>query len=348
MEDLPEIDWQFSLSFWLKEIAYMNRQNLAVLMLASGLVGLTASAGAQQQPSAQQKDAYQGVSQPPQDTIEASPDAPPVVAKPSPSVYATPAVQPAPAPRPSSYGPVNTPTDGGMTAGATSVDGTDSGIVRPAVNYTAPQTAPPLATRPSVPDPDGDIVRPRAARPGELMEGSTIRVKLLDRLSSVQSERGQQFRGQVAQDVLQDGKVMIPAGSGIEGRVTAVSAGHFGGHGSLRLQPEAVILPDGSRYQLHAETTGTRDSKTKVGAEGRITPGSRAKKDGIEYGAVMGTGAVTGAILGGPVGALTGTIVGAGVVTTHLMVDHPQATLEPGSILLFTLTEPMNLTPAGS
>jgi hypothetical protein len=339
-------------SFRLKENVHMNRQNLAVLMLASGLVGLTASAGAQQstqQPSTQQNDAYQGVSQPPQDTIEASPDAPPppVIAKPSPSVYATPTVQPTPTPRPSSYGPVNGPVNSGMTAGS-SVDGTDAGIVRPPVSYTTPQSAPPLAARPMMPDPDGDIVRPRAARPGELLEGSTIRVKLMDRLSSVESERGQQFRGQVALDVLQDGKVMIPAGSGIEGRVTAVSAGHFGGHGSLRLQPETVILPDGTRYQLHAETTGTRGSKTKVGGEGRITPGSRAKKDGIEYGAVMGTGAVTGAVLGGPVGALTGTIVGAGVVTTHLMVDHPQATLEPGSILLFTLTEPMNLTPAGS
>jgi uncharacterized membrane protein len=109
-----------------------------------------------------------------------------------------------------------------------------------------------------------------------------------------------------------------------------------------------VILPDGSRFQLHAETTGTPGSKTRVGGEGSINPGSRAKKAGIEYGAVVGTGAVTGAVLGGPVGALAGSLVGAGVVTTHLMVDHPQATLEPGSILLFTLTEPMNLTPAAN
>ena len=139
--------------------------------------------------------------------------------------------------------------------------------------------------------------------------------------------------------------MLIPAGSGIEGRVSAVSAGHFGGHGSLRLKPEAVILPDGTRYTLHAETTGTPGSKTRVGGEGTINPGSRAKKDGIEYGAVVGTGAITGAVIAGPVGALTGSLVGAGIVTTHLMVDHPQARLEPGSVLLFTLTEPMNLTP---
>jgi hypothetical protein len=189
-------------------------------------------------------------------------------------------------------------------------------------------------------------VHPRPARPGELLGGSTIRVRLTERLSSALSEKGEPFHGQVVSDVLQDGKVLIPSGSGIEGRVSSVTAGHFGGHGSFRLKPEAVILPDGSRYQLHAETTGTPGSKTRIGGEGSINPGSREKKDGIEYGAVVGTGAVAGAIVGGPVGALTGSLIGAGIVTTHLMVDHPQATLEPGSVLLFTLTEPMDLMPA--
>jgi hypothetical protein len=205
-----------------------------------------------------------------------------------------------------------------------------------------------LATRPEVADPDGDIVHPLPPRPGELMEGVTIRMRLTERLSSTESEKGEPFHGQVASDVLQEGKVLIPAGSAIEGRVSEVSSGHFGGHGSLRLKPEAVILPDGSRFQLHAETTGTPGSRTRIGAEGTINPGSRAKKDGIEYGAVVGTGAVAGAVIGGPVGALTGSLIGAGVVTTHLMVDHPQATLEPGAILLFTLTEPMNLMPASN
>ena len=51
-------------------------------------------------------------------------------------------------------------------------------------------------------------------------------------------------------------------------------------------------------------------------------------------------------ILGGPVGALAGTIIGAGAVTVHQMVSHPQATLEPGTTLMFTLTEPLNLVAA--
>lgn len=300
------------------------------ILLAAMAVAVSVSgvAMAQQSGQAVQGDQYQGVSQPPNDPIMASPQTP-AIAKPSAAVVAAPAT---PEPQPTSAGPVADPNA--------------------SANYATPdvgQSAQPvLNARQAAADPDGDIVQPRAAQPGELLEGATIRVKLTERLSSSQSEKGEPFHGQVAADVVQNGIVLIPVGSAIEGRVTEASSGHFGGHGSLRLRPEAVILPDGSRYRLHAETTGTQGSKTRMGAEGAINPGSRAKKDGIEYGAVVGTGVVTGAVVAGPVGALTGGLIGAGVVTTHLMVDHPQATLEPGTILLFSLTEPMFLTQAGA
>ena len=306
----------------------LSREKLAVLM-ALASVGAVGGVAFGQSPGGQsssgQAGAYQGVSQPPSDPIVTT-DEPqsPVLTKPPAGVVAQPApsaTQPAPQysqPMPAtSYGQGN-------------VSGAES-----------------MNTRPAYVDPDGDMVHPRPARDGELVEGATIRVRLIDRLSSTYSEKGQHFRGQVASDVLQNGRVLIPAGSAIEGRVTNVSTGHFGGHGSFRLKPDSVELPDGTRYELHAYTTGTPGSKTRVGSEGTINPGSRAKKNGIEYGAVVGTGAVTGAVLGGPVGALAGSLVGAGMVTTHILVDHPQATLEPGAVLLFTLTEPMNLIPPG-
>jgi hypothetical protein len=300
----------------------MHRRTFPIVMIALAASSLATGARAQQ---TAQPSAYQGVSQPPNDPITTSPDSAPapVIAKPSAGVVA------APSPAPQQQQPT---------------------IAVPDASYTAPDSAQQqaLSVRPDIADPDGDIVHPRPTRPGELLEGVTIRVRLMERLSSTESEKGEPFHGQVASDVMQDGKVLIPAGSGIEGRVSAVSSGHFGGHGSLRLKPEAVILPDGTRFQLHAETTGTPGSKTRIGGEGSINPGSRAKKEGIEYGAVVGTGAVAGAVIAGPVGALTGSLIGAGVVTTHLMVDHPQATLEPGATLLFTLTEPMNLMPAAN
>jgi hypothetical protein len=221
----------------------------------------------------------------------------------------------------------------------------DGGIVQ--VEQSAPTPIQPTLTGRGTSDPDGDIVHPQPLRPGELGEGTTIRVELLDRLSTTSSERGEAFRSRVASDVLQGGQVLIPAGAEIDGRVAEVSSGHPGGRGSMRLQPETVILTSGSRYILHADVTGTPGSRTRVGGEGAILPASRLKRDGIEYGGAVGGGAITGAVIAGPVGALTGSLIGAGAVTAHLLISHPQATLEPGTVLIFSLSEPLLLEAAG-
>jgi len=203
---------------------------------------------------------------------------------------------------------------------------------------------PALTTRSHAADPDGDMVHPRQARPGEIPEGTTIRVRLLEGLSSTSSEKGETFRSRVATDVLQGDTVLIPAGAEIDGRVVGVSTGHAGGHGSMHLRPETILMPNGKRYQLSAQITGTPGSKSKVGSEGAILPASRMKRDSIEYGGAVGAGVTTGAIMGGPVGALAGGLVGTGVITAHLLISHPQARLEAGTAMLFTLTEPLQMT----
>jgi hypothetical protein len=308
---------------------------LAATVLVAGACTLRA-----QDPS--QTNPYEGVSNPPPEyTITTiAPQAKPPAGHPmqaQPAPYGAPQAQrysaPQGQPQPTSVDPsINFPTDG-----------TDDGIVQvmPSGSHR-----PGLNQRAYASDPDGDIVHPRPLAPGELGEGTMIRVRLLDRLSTSETEKGEAFRTRVASDVLQNGQVLIPAGSEIDGRVVAVSSGHAGGHGSMRLRPDTVILLDGMRYRLYAEITGTPGSKTHLGGENTIVPDSRLKRDGIEYGGAVGAGAATGALLGGPAGALAGTLVGAGVVTVHLLVSHPQATLEPGTVLLFRLSEPLNLVPA--
>jgi hypothetical protein len=300
----------------------MNRSILVCTLFVAAAMAV----GAQE---ANQSGAYQGTSTPPSDdqiTTSSTPAPKPPAGQ---IIYNQP-VAPAQAqvqPLPTSVDPsINYPNP-------------DSGMV----NDSSAQT---LQNRAYASDPDGDIVHLHARRPGEIVEGTTIRVRLLDRLSTVDSERGEAFRTKVASDVLQDGRVLIPAGAEIDGRVTQVSSGHVGGHGTMHLNPEVVILPDGTRYRLHAEISGTPGSRTRVGGEGGINPGSRVRKDEIEYGGAVGAGVVTGAIVGGPVGAVTGGLIGAGAITVHLMVSHPQATLEEGAPLLFTLTEPLDLVPA--
>lgn len=311
----------------------MNRPILA----AAFLVLATCALGAQQ---ASSSNPYQGTSTPPaEDAIVTTDNAQPKpqAGKPVEAQQETPA-------QPTSVDPaVNNPD---ATASTSTAASSDAAVVAPAATPD-----PTLSTRAADPggDPDGDMVQPLPLGPGEIGEGTTIRVRLLDRLSTVDSNKGDSFRSQVASDVLASGQVLIPAGAEIDGKVVQVTNGnHLGGHGSLRLLPETVILADGSRYKLHAELTGTPGTGTRVGSEGAINPGSRMKRDGIEYGGAVTAGVVTGALVGGPVGAVTGGAIGAGVVTTHLLVSHPQATLEPGSVLLFTLTERLSLTPASN
>ena len=221
-------------------------------------------------------------------------------------------------------------------------DGTDEGIVGVAT------PAPALTTRSTAVDPDSDIVHPAPLPPGTIGQGTLIRVRLLNGVSSSLSAKGEPFRSRVATDVLQDGQVVIPAGAEISGHVAEVSTGHLGGHGSILLMPETVIFENGNKFQLHAVVNSTPGSNTRVGSEGVITPGSRLKKDGYEYAGVAGGGMIAGAALGGPAGMLAGGIIGAGLVTTHLLVSHPQANLDAGSYLMLTVTEPVQLVPENS
>ena len=308
----------------------MNRP----IFVGAMLVAAAATLAAQNQ----QPNPYAGTSNPPPDSTiqDSQPAAPAPLPKPSPAQYpqqATPA-QPSAAQMPpaaNSYAPAN------------SAQGTDSGVAQVVPDS---DQQPALNQRPPMDDPDGDIVHPEQTPPGTLAYGTQIRVRLLEYLSTAYNRDGDTFRTRVLSDVYQGDQVLIPAGSEIDGRVTNISTGHVGGHGSMILHPETVILPSGAKFRMYAQLTATPNSKTRVGSEGTVAPGSRMKKDGIEYGVASGIGAASGAIVAGPAGAIAGTLIGASAITIHLLVDHPQAKLEPGTTLEFMLTEPLNLVSA--
>lgn len=305
--------------------------NRSVFVFA--LVAATAPALFAQQAS---QNPYQGTSSPPPDEtiITDSPEL--VQAKPA---AGHPLVAPddsAAQPRPAATAPAMTSTTSNVP-----VTGSDNGTVQAALPSD-------LTTGPALNDPDGDIVHPAPLGPGEIGAGTMIRVRLLNDLSSVFSEQGQAFRSRVATDVLSGSNIVIPAGSEISGKVVQASTGHFGGHGSLMLRPETVTLPNGESFRLHAMVASAPGTHTRVDNEGTITADSRKLRAGIEYGGAVGAGAVAGAYLGGPVGALAGSIVGAGIVTTHLLVSHPQANLDSGDVLMLTVTQRMHLDPVAN
>ncbi|MGA9585888.1 MAG: hypothetical protein WBQ95_11210 [Terracidiphilus sp.] len=310
----------------------MNRPILAFAFFALATAALVAQDQSQSSP-------YQGTSNPPPDDSIITSEQQPAVPKPP----AGHPMQQAPAPQPAAMQPAQGPVatnQGTAPVPQTYGDGTDEGIVGVAPG------SPALASRTAANDPDNDIVHPAPLPPGTLGEGTLIRVRILDELSSSLSQPGQPFRSRVASDVLQDGQVVIPAGAEIDGKVAQLSTGRFGGRGSILLQPETITMENGGKFQLHAVVISTPGSHLRVGSEGIITPGSRVKRNSIEYGAVVGAGMITGAVMGGPPGMLAGGLIGAGIVTTHLLVSHPQAKIEPGAVLMLTLTDQVRLVPA--
>jgi hypothetical protein len=291
------------------------------LLLSTARAQSAHPAQGQSQSANQNQDQYTGVANPPaDDTIKADEDAPVPVAKPSPAIpmpAATPAITAQPANN--DYGMISSIPANGADAS--------------------------LRTRPW--NPDDDIVSYVPSNPNELAAGTNIRVRLAQDLSTTETRPGESFRAVVDKDVYKEGRVIIPAGAEMHGRVVAVSQGHhLGPHASIRLRPEVVVLPDGTAYHLYAEAVQSKAPGTRTNDEGSIEASNHYKKDAIEYGAGTGVGAVAGGEIAGPVGAGVGSLVGAGVVTAHMLMTHPAtAELPQGTMLVFSLTEPVALTP---
>ncbi len=305
-------------------------------------------------------DQYTGVAHPPaDDSIVANEDpAPAPAAKPLPGVPLTataPGARPGSKPDAMTIAPLDNPDYGivggtGAAARAETQPAASSNAALNTLPSTTPSTTQPgsgahLIARPT--DPDYGIVGMVSSPSSQLAEGTNIHVRLLQNLSTTRSQDGEPFRAQVASDVYKEGRVVIPVGSELKGRVVGVSQGHrMGPHATIRLRPDSVILPDGTAYHVYAQAVSSSAPGTKTDDEGGIQTKTHVAKDLIEYGTGAGSGAIVGAVLGGPVGAGAGALGGAGAVTTHLLSHKPtQAELEQGTEVVFSLTEAMDLLP---
>jgi len=199
-------------------------------------------------------------------------------------------------------------------------------------------------------DEDAGIVTYVPSKPGEVREGTLVKVRLREELSTLTTKPGTKFTAEVSEPVMRNGQVAIPVGSVLEGRVTWVRGGkRIGGSAAIHLEPSAVILPDGTEYALRARVIDTSSwQNTKVDSEGTIMRGEDRGRNAGVMALTTGGGLAAGAMLGGPAGALIGAGVGAGVSTIVWLKQDRQADLPKDLGLVFSLTEPMDVTPASA
>ena len=194
-------------------------------------------------------------------------------------------------------------------------------------------------------NPDADIVTAIPTAPNQIPEGTPFHARLLEKLAADTILPGTPFSAQMTNDVMHNGRVVIPIGSYIHGRVTFVSAGRrIGGQSTMRLTPEEVILPDGTHYHLRGIVTQTAGSNTKTDTEGYIVNRDHGVRTAAEYGMTAGSGAVIGAVVGGPIGAGVGSAVGAGIMTVHWLREKNAAILPVNSRITFGLSAPLTIT----
>jgi hypothetical protein len=199
-------------------------------------------------------------------------------------------------------------------------------------------------------DPDAGIVTHVFSRPGEIPEGTLVKARLREDLSTLTTKPGTKFTAEVTEPVMRDGVVIVPAGSVLDGWVTWVRGGRrIGGPAAIHLEPRTITLPDGTQDFLHARVIDTdRWDSTKVDDEGTILRRDSAKKTVAAMSLAAGGPLAAGAVIGGVPGALIGAGVGAGAGTVVWLKQDRQAELPKDLGLVFSLTEPMSITPASA
>ena len=144
-----------------------------------------------------------------------------------------------------------------------------------------------------------------------------------------------------------EGRVVIPVGSVLHGRVTVVRGGRrIGGPAAIHLLPESVTLPDGTHYILHAQVIDTSEHHaTRINDEGTILRRDHIKGTLAAMSLTTGGAAATGAVFGGVPGALIGAGIGAGASTVWWLKQDRQEVVPQNTTLVLSLSVPMSITP---
>jgi len=195
-------------------------------------------------------------------------------------------------------------------------------------------------------DPDANIVTSVPDVPGQINEGTPLRARLQNPLSTQETKVGDTFLAELMQPVTQHGVVLIPVGSQIRGRISAVHGGRrLTGRASIRLQPDFITFPDGTSHRVHAELIGLDNfADAHVNSEGTVVGTDHPKATLAAIG--LGTAGATaaGAVIGGPVGAGVGAAIGIGAGTVVWLRRDVQQELPVGTGLVFSLDEPFTVT----
>ncbi len=193
----------------------------------------------------------------------------------------------------------------------------------PPITAALPLPPMPMAPPPPPPPPPQTFTVP---------EGTSFRVRLLDRIDAAKNHTGDTFRASLDENLLVDGTVVANRGSSVAGRlVEDKQAGRVSGVASLTLTIERLTT-------IAGEETVSSDVMKKD------APSSKGK-DAAKVGGLAALGAVIGAIAGHGAGAAIGAGAGAGAGAIDVLTTRGKdLKLGPETLLIFRLNAPLTFT----
>jgi hypothetical protein len=163
---------------------------------------------------------------------------------------------------------------------------------------------------------------------GTIPVGQELDVRLRTRLNSDTATVEQRFETTTVVDLVQDGRVVVPAGSVVEGVVSDVDK-------ATRTDRTGSLTLSFDRMRVNGRQHRIRGSATQVFESGGV------RDEAPTAGVGAGVGGIVGGIIGGVKGAVLGAAIGAGgaiAATEGKNVDLPA-----GSIIRIRMDSPVRV-----
>lgn len=178
--------------------------------------------------------------------------------------------------------------------------------------------------------------------------GTKVLLVLKNSISSKNAKKGDGVYLESSFPVTQDGKVVIPAGTFVQGVIDEVKRpGKVKGRGQVLMHFTTLIYPNGYTVSLpnsNVESADSQDSQRIADKEGTIQADPTKGRDAVGVATASATGVGIGAGVGGAKGAGIGGGIGSAVgLATVLLTRGEEVRLYQGTTVEMVLNRPLRL-----
>jgi hypothetical protein len=177
--------------------------------------------------------------------------------------------------------------------------------------------------------------------------GTKVLLALKNSVSSKNAKAGDGVFLESTFPVVENGRVVIPAGTFVQGVVDSVKrSGRVKGRAELLLHFTTLVYPNGYTVTMPGalESSDSSDAQKVKDGEGTVQADGTKGRDAAAIATTTGSGALIGGLSRGTKGALIGGGIGAAVgVATAMLTRGNEVRLEAGSSVEMILQRPLDL-----